>query len=235
MSFPFSIIGIVIYAFYVVIVIAVVAFPLYEWILRNKSWKWRVIMPIALILISAPVAEELWIQYHFKTLCEDAGVHVKRQVVADGYYDTTGSGRGPINEGYITKKQAIEAYEASGFRFREYRIRYKLPGNKVSRVEKQKNGKWLLTIQDKPTSRYHLKNTYSHHVIGHRIKKSEWVVYDSKNNETISRDTRYSRYSNWIEGLWIRFIGSDQVRCSGIHPELLKPRKSLVDYTFEKL
>ncbi|MCW8962773.1 MAG: hypothetical protein OQL16_03175 [Gammaproteobacteria bacterium] len=180
-----------------------------------RSWRGAkiIIASLGLIVLALPWVEEIWIAYHFNEACKDAGVHVVKQVEVDGYYDATGSG--PIEEGYIDSSQAIAAYEKSGFRFIEYKLGYRKPG-KVSRVEKQDNGKWLLTIHDRPTAQYHYRHTYNHEVVGYQLKKHERDIYDSAKNKVIGRDTAYARYPNTIEGLWIRFIGSGQLMCN--HP-----------------
>lgn len=213
MSFPFSIIGTIIYALYVAIVLVAVILPLRYWLLKKLTWKWWLIAPIALSLLIAPVIEELWIEHRFDTLCEDAGVHITRKVIINGYYD--GTGNGPTNIGFIKSPQTIAVYEKLGFNFIEYRVGYKLPGNKVSRVERQENGKWLLSIQSKATARYHLLQPYDHERVGHQVTKSERIIFDNKLNEVIGRGTVYSRYPGWIERLWLQYIGSGQEICRG--------------------
>ncbi|MCW8901945.1 MAG: hypothetical protein OQK95_14875 [Gammaproteobacteria bacterium] len=211
-NYPFSIIGYFIFFGYCALILYVIAVPLW-FLLKNFKWKIWIIAPITLFLIAVPVIEEIRIHSNFEELCQDAGVHVKRKVIADGYLDATGSG--PINTGNIQNKKAIDLYEKSGFRFKEYTVGYRLPGNKYSRVEKQENGKWLLTIHDKPMSRYHLLHTHNHSKVGHQLTKHQRVIMDMQKNEVIGRDTSYSRYPGWIDGLWIQFFGKGQTICSG--------------------
>lgn len=229
MSFPFSIIGTIIYVVYVAIVLLVVILPLRHWLFKGLTWKRWAITLVVSTMLAAPVAEELWIEYHFTSLCENAGIHVERTVQAEGYLDAIGTG--PTNEGYIKSPQAIAVYEESGFKFREFTLGYRLPG-KISRVEKQVNGKWFLTIQDKPTARYHIKQTHNHYKMAHQITKMQRIVLDNELNEIIGRSTSYARYPGWIDGLWIQFVGSGQVRCSGSYPEPSKLRNTLETYTF---
>lgn len=230
MSYPFTIFGTIIFIAYIAVVFVIVVLPMWLLVLKTKSWKWGLITPVSFLLIAAPVVEELWIQYEFKTLCEDAGVHIIKQVEVDGYYDATGSG--PVNEGYIKNKSEISAYEESGFQFKEFQVGYKLPGDKVSRVEKQEDGRWFLRIQDRPFARYHLLYSYNHNPISHRINKTELIVLDSIQNEVIGRDTLYARYPGVLEGLWVRYFGGGQVICRGPldQPEKHKRKGQINDY-----
>ncbi len=216
MNFPFSIIGFFVYLFYIFIVMLVVVLPLRQWILKNKTWQWWVINPIAFVFLAAPIAEEYWIQYQFKTLCADAGVHVVRRVVVDGYYDSTYGDPSNKNKIIDTPKE-VKRFKEEGFLYKEVRT---LEG-KV-RHRELKNGKIEQAILDKPEARYYFKRSYEHAKVGHQIEKLERVMFDSVKKEVIGRDTFFARYPGWIEGLWIQFIGNGQNICSG---PLDKPEK----------
>jgi len=196
-----------------------------------RSWRGGkiIIASLGLIVLALPWVEEIWIAYHFNEACKDAGVHVVKQVEVEGYYDATEGG--PAEKGYIDSPQAIAAYEKSGFTFREYRLGYRNPG-KVSRVEKQDNGRWLLTIQDKPAARYYYSQPHKDTQLNYKIYKWEWVVTDSMSNEIIGRDVHFHRYPGLVESLWIRFIGSGQTICEGSAPIPPQLRHLLPDYVF---
>ena len=209
MSLPFSFVGSFIYLVYVAIVLLVIALPISRWLLNDKPWKWWVIIIIVTPLIAAPIAEELWIKSQFETLCKDAGIHVKRKVEVEGYYDASKNDSSTSNKSFDDPK-AIERLRKTGFRFIERRTRQ----NKIRHLE-VKGEMFVQTILDKPQARYHLRHTHDHFMIGHQLEKFERDIFDSLKNEVISRDTSYARYTSWIEGLWVRYIGSGQQICRG--------------------
>lgn len=226
MSYPFSIIGTFIFLIYAAAVFAIVVMPLWKWLLKDKVWKFWVITPITVSLLVIPIAEELWIQHRFETLCKDAGIHVKRKVKVDGYFDATKSDLSIVDKMYSDPK-AVDRLRKSGFRFIERRTNH----NKVRHLEVE-SGKIKQMILDKPESQYHVLHTRNHSSVGHQLTKMQWVIIDSQLNEMISRDTRYARYPGFIEGLWIRFLGDGQVFCRGVNPGKSKLRSSLESYTF---
>lgn len=209
MSFPFSVIGTFIYIGYVVLVLTVIVFPIWKWLLKDNAWKGRFITIIALLLLSAPIVEELWIQHQFKNACKDAGIHVERKAEVPGYYDSTYAD--PSNKNKTIDEPAdVKRLLNEGFSFWEVRTMQ----GKV-RHREIKNGKIEQTIIEKPQARYHLRHTHDHFLVGHQLEKFERDIFDSLNKEVISRDTSYARYTSWIEGLWVRFLGSGQQICRG--------------------
>lgn len=191
--------------------------PAYRFVLRplSRSWKekpWR--MPalgvLALGLLVLPYADELWIAWRFSSLCEDAGVHVTRMVEVDGFLDDTSRSAAHVKEQLIRDPQAIEQFDRSGYRFKESM----LYNGKVWHLERVTGG-LQLTILDHPTARYVYKFADPNHdvPVGLKTIRTEEIVVDSGTGEIIGRDTRYKRYPGWLEGLWIRFLGSGLTIC----------------------
>ena len=208
MSFPFSIIGTLIYIFYVAAIIGIVAIPLYLFVFKNNRWKWFFISPIVILLVLAPVAEEVYIQHRFETLCEDAGVHVKRKVKAEGFFDATQNDSSTTNKVYDDPR-AVKRIKDSGFRFKERRTSQE----KVRHLE-IKNGKIEQTIIDKPEAQYYYKYSHNNNRVDWKITKSQRIVEDSTNNgDIIGRATTIKRYPCFIESIWIRFFGSGMQMC----------------------
>jgi len=167
--------------------------------LRPVPGRKYMMAPIILIVIALPWADELWIAYHFNQACDDAGIHVKRQVVVDGFYDATKNDN-TKDEFVVIEDRFVNRMKESGFQFKERRTLY----NKVRHLEVQ-NGKMAQTILDKPTARYHYIKTADHSPIGFRIIKHESIILDREINEILGRDTSYSRYPSWIN-IWHAFL-----------------------------
>jgi len=217
MNLQISIIGIAIIAVFYMAVTGLVILPLW-YKLKDKTWRKAVIVPLAVIIAVLPWVEEVWIAYHFANYCEDAGVHVTRQVVVEGYYDDTGSG--PAEPGLITNPQSIKALESSGFRYKEFKA-YKQDFGQprvyiVNHMEKNANGQWRVTILNKPQARYHLKfaDPRQEVSIGWKLEKRETLIVDADQDKVISRELSFNRYPNIIEGLWIGLVGSGLTICN---------------------
>jgi len=61
---------------------------------RRPDDQYRVVKmaPLFLLLYLAPIAEELWIAWHFGQLCKkDAGIFVNKTVEVEGFFNATGS------------------------------------------------------------------------------------------------------------------------------------------------
>jgi len=183
------------------------------WLRRWRSWR-LVIVPVALVALIAPWADEVWIAWRFGQLCKDAGVHVYRKVETDGYYDATTTGWSKSE--VVTDPRQITDYENSGFRFRERNtsVSGHAPG-KISHLEKYPDGTWRITVIDRPMARYHHKfNDPRQEVpISLKIEKREQLVVDTETSEVIAREIGYNRYPSWVQKLWIDSFGSGLVQC----------------------
>ncbi len=199
MNFQFSPFGIIIYLVYALVIVMAVVLPMGKWILKKKSWKWWVISVIAVPLLVAPVAEEVWIAHCFETLCQDAGVHVHKKVEVDGYYNAT------IRSGY-------ESIDKFGYRFMEHPSRTR---GKIDHITKP-SGNWKKLVLDQPEARYHFKfsDPRQEVPVGWKLEKVESIVLDSDNDEIIAREVHFKRRSSLIEGLWIGLVGSDLTICN---------------------
>jgi len=200
------------------------------WLRRWRSWR-LVIVPVALVALIAPWADEVWIAWRFGQLCKDAGVHVYRKVETDGYYDATTTGWSKSE--VVTDPRQITDYENSGFRFRERNtsVSGHAPG-KISHLEKYPDGTWRITVIDRPMARYHYKFADPRQEVpaGFKIEKMEWQVTDSQNGEVIGRETRFNRYPGWAQSLWIKHFGNGGITCEGSAPQPPTLRHLLYHY-----
>ena len=221
MGYPFSIFGTIIYIIYLAIVLGVIVVPIYL-LIKNKSWKWFVITPIAIVLITAPVAEELWIQYRFESLCKDAGIHVKKRVKAEGYMKDMDSVVSSKMLKESRKKEEKSDFEKQGFRFYESR----LADGKVMHLER--DGDFMvLSILDKPQARYYFKYSHNNSPVGWKLRKIQRVIIDSRSKESIGSETFIKRYPGWIEAMWAQFLGTGMQMC----PD---PEKQIKTMSFPK-
>ena len=226
MDYPFTVIGSFVFIIYIFIVITVVIAPLWIIVLKSRSWRWWAISPMAILLISYPIAEELWIQHQFSRLCDDAGIHIQRKVFAYGYFDS--SKNDSVTGDRVYKNNDLyKNIKDSGFRY----IERKTENGNVRHIEIV-NGKISEAILNKPESQYYLINTHNHVPIAHRIVKMQWVIKDIVSNEIIGRDTKYARYPGFVESLWVNFVGDGQEICRGTYPNQQDLRKSLESYVF---
>lgn len=193
MNIQFSIVGmIIILLFYGVCagLLVLLAF----WI-KEKRYSWIVVSPLAVIALALPWVDEVWIAWHFKEICKDAGVHVIRKVEVEGFLDdTTETHRNPPSA------QAIGAYEKGGYRFYERRSRDKYV------VREKIADQWRTSIHDQPTARYHFRKPTSDADVGRAISCSEDVIVDSHTNQTIARYRYCKRYASVPERIWLGLV-----------------------------
>ncbi len=177
-----------------------------------KPWRRAPIAVLALAFLILPYADELWIAWRFSNLCEDAGVHINRKVEVEGFVDaTTRESLAYAEEFVITDPGPIRDFDRAGYRFTESLF----SNGKVRHLERVPGG-IRVTILDRPMARYVYKfaNPKREVAIGLKLEKRETIIVDSKTEEVIGRETSFNRYPGWIEGLWVRFLGSGQTICN---------------------
>jgi len=159
---------------------------------RPGPARWMVVAPAAVVVLALPWLEEAWIAWQFSHVCRDAGLHVTREVRAEGFYDDTiivSAKPGPV-----TRPAWIDALDRAGYSFTENR----LYSGKVSHVEKV-NGRWTLTVLDKPTARYHFESPVSLAKVGQGIYCSEETVVDTQTKQTIASYMHCSREGSVLQ------------------------------------
>jgi hypothetical protein len=212
--FQFSTPGKVIYAVYAALASVLVILPLL-WLFRNRRTKWPFVLPVALLVLIAPPAEEFWISHRFETLCEDAGVHVYKTVAAEGYYDDTTTGWSKTAE--VTSPKLLDRLNKTGFSFSERKTfvrEFGKPEKKmVSHFQRRPDGTWHVTILEQPQARYHYKKPLEDDPIGWRVTISEYVVVDSRTSEILGDRRLYKRYPGAIEISWIGWFGTGMQMC----------------------
>ena len=208
-------IGIGIIGIYSVIVGVVILWPLSR-LLENSRWKRWVVSIVGFPLLAAPWAEEVWIAWHFNQACKDAGVKVVRQVEVEGYASGTNQyKRQSRNEaGPLFKDDQPHQldFEKAGYRFYE-----DLLTDGGARHLEREGGQMMVTILDRPQARYHYKflDPRQEVPIGRRLKKFGWQVIDSETDEVLGSDTRFARYPNLADSLWVQYFGPSALGCNG--------------------
>ena len=95
----------------------------------------------------------------------------------------------------------------------------------------------MVTILDHPQARYHYKflDPRQEIPIGRRLKKFGDQVIDSETNEVLGSDTRFVRYPNLAETLWLQYFGPAALSCSGPldAPEKQKRTGLIYDYVLK--
>lgn len=165
--------------------------------MQPSPWRWGLLAFIPFVVV-LPFADELWITWNFERYCKEAGVKVVRKVEVEGFYDDT-------------MPSGFELINRYGYRVMEHRAS---DGKTVERVEK--NGeKWERTILEHAKARYHYRYANPRQWVpaGYQINRMERQVFDSVTGEVIGRQITFERYPGFIEGLWLRFLGSGQIMC----------------------
>jgi len=199
--------GIFIIAVYTLVGLTLVA-GLYAAV-RKASWRWFLLTPALVALIAlavAPFVEERIIAARYEDACKTAGVHIRRQVEVDGYYDAR------MRSGY----EEIMRY---GYAWMEHPARDHKNVEHLERVD----GQWRSRVIDRPTARYHLIQSASNRSIAHKVWMDETVIIDSQTNEVISRQTVFKRTANAIDQMWFGGFGSTLEICHGSAPQPLVP------------
>lgn len=213
MALQFGLFDYIIIAVFYALAATVLLFA-WLWLRRWRHWR-AVLIPVALVALIAPWADEVWIAWRFGQLCKDAGVHVYRTVEVDGFYDST------MRSGY-------ELIKRHGYKYMEHPSD---PRTKVDYVERI-DGEWKKTTLDRPRSRYIYQFADPRQEVpaGFKIEKTEWQVVDSQNGEIIGRETRFSRYPGWVQSLWIKYFGNGGNTCEGAAPQPPTLRHLLYHY-----
>lgn len=220
MNYQIGTVGAGIIAVYSALILLLLVWPALK-LLKRFRWKWAVVGPIALVLLAAPWAEEYWIARNFQIACEDAGVHVYKQVEVDGFVDDTSRRhRVEIKPGlWNFDEKSLADWDARGYRFQENML---IDGG-VSHLERTARG-IEVSILDQPTARYHYKHAYQptpyviEQPVGWKLEKLGTIIVDSETGETIGRDIQYRRTINVAEGSWRMFWGLAKTTCEGTAP-----------------
>jgi hypothetical protein len=195
------------------------------WEIR-EHWKrvWLLMVPLYVLLLVSPIAEELWIAWNFGQLCKkDAGIVVYKTVEVEGFYDATGSAlgvlrddkyqwmEGPARDGRgasrLTRgdteftQQAIQRYEQENplsSAADQGWIRVQMDKTTEALVFPKKKESWRIIKLDHPTARYHYRNVASHLSIAHGVKKFENAVLDTQTGVMLGRYVNYYRSAPWF-------------------------------------
>ena len=180
-------------------------------------------IPIAVLV---PWSEELWIAWNFGQACKDAGTHVKRTVEVEGFYDDTGGwgARQILASGYrfmesrdvltgqliriervddATRDSAVAWFasqQSARPKPKDYFIVQPLEKGVDLIVSPDERMAWRQSKIDRPTARYHFKNTdpiggsrLAHKVFG----SGGSTVVDTSTGEEIARYVSVGRSAPW--------------------------------------
>ena len=215
-GFMISPTGIVVIAVYSFVILMIVLFL--SRLMPRFRWKWVVLAPPALVLLSLPWAEEAWIAWHFNEACKDAGVAVYRQVEVEGYVDDTSRTlRNKVSPGlWKLDPGSLESFDRAGYRFVENML---IDGG-VLRVERHPEG-LLASVLNTPSSRFHLIYAYQPEPSVHekpiswKLEKIERQVVDRQTGEILGRDVHINRGFPVHEALFLQFFGQLVLTCPG--------------------
>jgi len=166
-------------------------------------------IPLTLLLLAVPVADEVWITWHFNESCKEAGVHVIRKVKVAGYLnDTSRASPDYARELVITDPSAIRDFDRAGYRFEEQLF----TDGKVRHLERVPEG-IRVSVLDRPTARYIHRRLYEDEQAGYLLRRTKYVVFDGESEEVLGWRSFYKRYPGWVDSLWMRFLGSGMTMC----------------------
>lgn len=159
---------------------------------------------IAAVLALLPAADAMWIQWRFDRLCEGAGLHVPRKIVAEGYFDASAVGAAGLEIESIDSIQAQRFYErmSRGWQFLEGGVRFDRSG-KIVRIEKI-DGVWCKRILDRPEARFHFSRQIFQS--GYQLGGVKQQVIDTATGETVGSLMTYYGHSGFVDALWLRFF-----------------------------
>jgi hypothetical protein len=180
---------------------------------------------VGVVFLVAPVAEELWIAWHFGQACKQAGTFIYRKVQVEGFYDDTGvslelvrSGpyrfvEGRSDKGVIRVSKGDPEFMNDALqRFRQENhgkdpsvqdvVRVKVGEKTEALVYPKRGDSWRIVYLDRPTARYHYKRAdpMNGTRMSHKVGRSGTLVLDSATNDVIARYTSFGREPPWF---WI--------------------------------
>lgn len=177
-----------------------------------KRWGLLLLAPPLLVL---PYADEFWIAWHFERACREAGVTVNRKVEVEGYANATSGAPHYPNDPRESRRlyndeKSLAEWDKTGYRFKEQL----LSDGWALHLERRADGVYALYIEY-PQARYHYRYADPRHWVpaGYQMNRREMQVVDSETGEVLGRELSYERYPGFVEGLWVRFLGSGQVIC----------------------
>lgn len=219
---PIGIIVIAIYSFAIISIALLIGWLMSRFLKLRPRWRWVLLAPPVIVLLALPWAEEAWISWHFKQACEDAGVKVYRTVEVEGYLDATSQDkRQSVSPGsqFPYNPTKIASFEKKGFRYYET-----LLTDGGARHLERVDDKVMVTILDKPESRYRVINHYQPNLyrieepIGWKLEKIERRVIDSQTGEILGRYTRIIRVLPTYEALIAGLFGPPIMFCEDAQP-----------------
>ncbi len=191
---------------------------------------WVVMVPLFALLYIGLIAEELWIAWNFGRLCaKDAGIFVYKTVEVEGFYDDVmGWGVRQLSDSgykFMESKSAIDGMrsrvEVADDQARDmaidwydknhagkktppdYYITYEASDGRKIIVSPDRTRAWHLFRITSPAARYHFFRDAGSDT-GHKLRKQESRVLDSKTDDLIAEYRVYIREAPWF------YIGLDR-------------------------
>jgi len=221
-EYMMSPVGVVVIAVYSFVILMIALF--FSRLISSLRWRWGLLTPPVFVLLSLPWAEEAWIAWHFTEACKDAGIHVYRKVVVEGYVDDLSRApRADQKTGLLYfDHQSLADFDKRGYRFQENMLQ----DGGVLHLERRSEG-IVAQILEHPSARYHFRYSDPRQEvrIGRKLEKSETIVVDSVTGELMGRDTRFNRYPNLADELLLGLFGQMQTRCEAPLDQPQSPKR----------
>lgn len=199
------------------IIIGIAYFPLLLVLaLRRRRTGLRgtlILSGLALLPLGAAVGEALYVDWRFRTLCQEAGVQISARPVveglfADNYYASLPPENLNLNRG------------PSEYRFIEWRD----TKGRYWRTEKTEGVESRTQPIEAPQARYHWHMPMTPQPAGHSIRIREETVVDTVEGKVIGRRFNVYRYPAIVDQIWWRFFDPRPQICGelrSLHSEIL--------------
>lgn len=197
---------------------------------------------VGAVFLLLPVSEELWIAWTFGQACKEAGTFIVKKVQVDGFYDDTmrsayeNTKRGSYRfvEQRTEDRKGVERVEQADKEAESRALAWYVSQNPDKALPKSvifqadesvrivvfpsTREAWKVTKLDRPTARYHFRNTdpVGGTSWGHKVVRLGSAVIDTEMNEEIARRHSEGEEDGHDSGLLqVRGIGDGVLRANG--------------------
>ena len=183
---------------YVPVSIMLLVFAFGRW--RSQPGRAAVIALLVYAPLVAAVAEAMYVDTRFKSLCASGGTQIKQQLVVEGFYD----------DGFRDESWEVSLKHEERYRF----IEWKDKAGRIWRSERVGPGEVRRMPLEKPSARYHWRNPEFPSPYSHLVERREETIVDNATGEVIARRVMGYRYPAFADRLWTQFMGGGPEICS---------------------
>ncbi len=159
------------------------------------------VLAVLLLPLAAAVAEAVYIDWRFRSLCKESGVRVTKRVTAAGYLDrTTDWSKWP------------DDFLKSGFQFIEWTDSQ---AGSYRRIERS-DGSWTVREQREPTAQYVFSSRGEEGRINHAVLTKRYTMTDTGTGERLGEYLIVYRYPAALDRLWWRYFDAVPEMCPSI-------------------